>query len=148
MPWGDAWPPWEGRRREGRNWPERECEWPVYSSSTELMWKSREGNANPLQYSCLEGPTDREACWAAVHEDRCKELDVTEHRASALWKRPQAEELSYLYSRVSLYCWIRPLLLLYKWKLLSRNKIRQTVCISCLTILCKFWLNMYVLSWH
>ena len=26
-----------------------------------------EGNGNPLQYSCLENPTDREACWATVH---------------------------------------------------------------------------------
>ena len=26
-----------------------------------------EGNGNPLQYSCLENPTDRGACWATVH---------------------------------------------------------------------------------
>ena len=26
-----------------------------------------EGNSNPLQYSCLENPTDRGACWATVH---------------------------------------------------------------------------------
>ena len=26
-----------------------------------------EGNGNPLQYSCLESPMDRGACWAAVH---------------------------------------------------------------------------------
>ena len=26
-----------------------------------------EGNGTPLQYSCLENPTDRGACWAAVH---------------------------------------------------------------------------------
>ena len=26
-----------------------------------------EGNGNPLQYSCLENPVDREACWATVH---------------------------------------------------------------------------------
>ena len=24
-------------------------------------------HANPLQYSCLENPVDREACWATVH---------------------------------------------------------------------------------
>ena len=28
---------------------------------------SREGNGNPLQYSYLENPVDREAWWAAVH---------------------------------------------------------------------------------
>ena len=27
----------------------------------------REGNGIPLQYSCLENPTDRGAWWAAVH---------------------------------------------------------------------------------
>ena len=27
-----------------------------------------EGNVNLLQYSCLENPMDREACWATVHE--------------------------------------------------------------------------------
>ena len=26
-----------------------------------------EGNGTPLQYSCLEHPMDRGACWAAVH---------------------------------------------------------------------------------
>ena len=25
------------------------------------------GNCNPLQYSCLENPMDREALWAIVH---------------------------------------------------------------------------------
>ena len=28
----------------------------------------REGNGNPLQYSCLENPIDRGAWWATVHE--------------------------------------------------------------------------------
>ena len=31
-----------------------------------VSW-SGEGNGNPLQYSCLENPMDREAWWAAVH---------------------------------------------------------------------------------
>ena len=26
-----------------------------------------EGNGNPLQYSCLENPTDREVWWATAH---------------------------------------------------------------------------------
>ena len=26
-----------------------------------------EESGNPLQYSCLENPMDREACWATVH---------------------------------------------------------------------------------
>ena len=28
---------------------------------------AREGNGNPLQYSCLGNPMDRRAWWAAVH---------------------------------------------------------------------------------
>ena len=27
-----------------------------------------EGNGNPLRYSCLENPIDREAWWTTVHE--------------------------------------------------------------------------------
>ena len=38
---------------------------------------SREGNGNPLQYSCLENPMDRGAGWATVYWG-CKELDTTE----------------------------------------------------------------------
>ena len=34
-----------------------------------------EGNDNPLQYPCLENPTDREAWWATAHEGA--ELDTT-----------------------------------------------------------------------
>ena len=29
-----------------------------------------EGNGNPLQYSCLENPMDREAWWATVHRSK------------------------------------------------------------------------------
>ena len=36
----------------------------------------REGNGNPLQYSCLENPMDRGAWWAPVH-GVAKELDTT-----------------------------------------------------------------------
>ena len=31
--------------------------------STHGSGRSREGNVNPLQYSCLENPIDRGACW-------------------------------------------------------------------------------------
>ena len=32
-----------------------------------LVYNSREGNGNPLQYSCLENPRDGGAWWVAVH---------------------------------------------------------------------------------
>jgi len=40
-----------------------------------------EGNGNPLQYSCLENPMDREAWWGTVHE--VAELDMTERLSTA-----------------------------------------------------------------
>ena len=38
----------------------------------------REGNGNPLQYSCLENPTDWEALWTTVH-------GVTKSRTQVKW---------------------------------------------------------------
>ena len=35
-----------------------------------------EGHGNPLQYSCLENPMEREAWWATVH--RVSQLDTPE----------------------------------------------------------------------
>ena len=37
------------------------------STILELKRYPGEGNGNPLQYSCLENPTDRRAWWATVH---------------------------------------------------------------------------------
>ena len=37
----------------------------------------REGNGNPLQYSCLENPMDRGA-WLVTGHGGCKESDMTE----------------------------------------------------------------------
>ena len=43
--------------------------------------RSPEGrNGNPLQYSCLEDPKDRGACWARPPSH--KELDMTEQLSS------------------------------------------------------------------
>ena len=38
----------------------------------------REGNGNPLQYSCLENPMDRGAWWATYSPWGLKESDMTE----------------------------------------------------------------------
>ena len=47
-------------------------------SQTENLGRSPgEGNGNPLQYSCLENPTDGGTWWATVH-GVIKELDMTE----------------------------------------------------------------------
>ena len=43
-----------------------------------------EGNGNPLQYSCLENPTDRGAWWPTVHQ--VAELEMTE-QMSTQWAR-------------------------------------------------------------
>ena len=39
----------------------------TWSSVPGLERSPGEGNGNPLQYSCLENPKDRGACWATVH---------------------------------------------------------------------------------
>ena len=43
-----------------------------------------EGNGNPLQYSCLENPTDRGAWRAAVHGD-CQESNTSEQLNTTTW---------------------------------------------------------------
>ena len=45
-------------------------------STPELGRSSGEGNGNPLQYSCLGNPMDREAWWVIAHAV-AKELDIT-----------------------------------------------------------------------
>ena len=42
-----------------------------------LRWPPREGNNNPLQYSCLENPIDR-GIWPTTVHGVAKELDMTE----------------------------------------------------------------------
>ena len=48
---------------------------------------SREGNGNPLQYSCLENPQTGEP--GELQPMGCKELDVTEQLTTATTKQPQ-----------------------------------------------------------
>ena len=47
-------------------------------STSGLGRSSREGNGNPLQYSCLENSMDRGAWQGTVHGRVLKELDMTE----------------------------------------------------------------------
>ena len=48
-------------------------------SIPELGKSPGEENVNPLQYSYLENPTDREAWWVIISEVT-KELDMTERK--------------------------------------------------------------------
>ena len=42
-----------------------------------------EGNGNPLQYSCLENPRDRGACWAAIYGVAQSQTRLTNLAAAA-----------------------------------------------------------------
>ena len=59
--------------------------------SLELGRSPGEGNGNPLQYSCLENPMDREA-WRATVPWSHKELDMTEQ----LNNNPHSTELLHV----------------------------------------------------
>ena len=57
--------------------------------SIPVCGRSPEGNGNPLQYSCLQNPTDRRGWWARVHgvaksQTRLKQFGIpfTEHLPS------------------------------------------------------------------
>ena len=54
-------------------------------SIPELGRSPGEGNGNPLQYSCLENSTDREAWWA-IQSWGLKESDTTEQLNSREWQ--------------------------------------------------------------
>ena len=77
-----------------------------------------EGNGNPLQYSCLETPRDRGACWAAIYEvaqsqtrltqlsssssRTCSEKAMAPHSRTLAWRVPWTEEPGGLQSMGSL----------------------------------------------
>ena len=48
----------------------------TWVQSLRLGRSPEEGNSNPLQYSCLENPMERESWWAAIH-GVTKESDMT-----------------------------------------------------------------------
>ena len=54
-----------------KNLPARQETWVLSVGWEDLLEKGiaspGEGNGNPLQYSCLENPMDREDWWAIVH---------------------------------------------------------------------------------
>ena len=66
------------KTKENKRQPtEWEKIFPNHISDEKLIPKiHKEGNGNPLQYSCLENPMDRGAWWATVH-GVAKESDTT-----------------------------------------------------------------------
>ena len=49
---------------------------------------SREGNGNPLQYSCLENPMDGGAWWAAVHGVENSQTRLSDFTSTFMhWRR-------------------------------------------------------------
>ena len=80
-----------------------------------LNLNTGEGNGTPLQYSCLENPTDGGAWWAAVHgvaKSQTQLSDFTSlqlsekvmapHSSTLAWKIPRTEEPGSLQSMGSL----------------------------------------------
>ena len=77
-----------------------------------LQLTNGEGDGTPLQYSCLENPTDRGAWWAAVHgvaKSRTQlsdftftfhfhtlEKEMATHSSVLAWRIPGTEEPSGL----------------------------------------------------
>ena len=55
-----------------------------FTSLKRLRKRVREGNGNPLHYSCLENPMDRGAWWATV--SGVAESDMTEQLSLSLFK--------------------------------------------------------------
>ena len=51
----------------GSDGKESACNAGDSGSNPGLGRSPEEGNGNPLQYSCLENPRDREAWWATIH---------------------------------------------------------------------------------
>ena len=77
-----------------------------------LLWgSSREGSGTPLQYSCLENPTDGGAWWAAVHgvsksqtrlsdftftfHFHALEKEMATHSSVLAWRIPETGEPVY-----------------------------------------------------
>ena len=82
-----------------------------------VMWKTGEGNGNPLQYFCLENPMDGGAWWAAVHgvtKSRTRlsdftftfhfhalEKEMATHSSVLAWRIPGTGEPGWLPSMAS-----------------------------------------------
>ena len=85
-----------------------------FSSSRVWMWEldCKEGKGNPLQYSCLENPMDREDWWATVHgvtksRTRLSDFTFTFMCGCESWTIKKAE--CWRIDAFKLWCWRRHL---------------------------------------
>ena len=62
----------------------------VMDSTPELERSPREGNGNPVQYSCLGSPMDREAWQATVHGVAKSPTQLSHSTAFSLFKKKKA----------------------------------------------------------
>ena len=57
----------------------------------------REGNGNPLQYSCLENPMDGGAWWAAVYGVAQSDMtEVMQQQQQQQYQQQQRSEMGFL----------------------------------------------------
>ena len=86
----------------------------IYKEYMFIADVNREGDGTPLQYSCLENPTDGGAWWAAVHgvatsqtglsgftftfHFHALEKEMATHSSILAWRIPWVEELGGLQS--------------------------------------------------
>ena len=64
------------------------------------------GNGNPLQYSCLENPRDRQACWAAVYgvaQNRTRPTWLSSSSCRMSISTARKNPLSTIYSSLPLF---------------------------------------------
>ena len=98
-----------------------------------------EGNGNPLQYSCLENPTDRGAWRAMVH-------GAAESWTRLKWLSMHAKETGYKY-----HCWsVVSLLYLYhdSLPLLSECQIEYLLISRYFNYITSFWGVIYNVQLH
>ena len=62
-----------------------------------------EGNGNPLQYSCLENPTDRGTWWATSPRDH-KELDTTQQLSTSTRERRLVNAVFFFFKQIQILC--------------------------------------------
>ena len=121
-----------------------------------------EGNGNPLQYSCLENPRDRVACWAALYgvtQNRIwlKWLSSSSSSLSSSWfclrlRTIRAQQISMFYSYIVLLIYVNePIYLIGNLPFfkIHVNYFMAQDYSSCANVIlkCKLWVRSLVPLW-